>query len=104
MEIVENWSRIVGTVQEWHPAEPGRPAMVALRIEAVAKVVRGGEAYPNLLAGSRGAVVHVQVPTADARTLELVQGARIECEARRGRTATTLFARPGTIIVMRSSS
>ena len=102
MEIVENWSLIVGTVQEWQPPEdPNGPALVAIRVEDVGTVTRGGGTYRNLLANTKGEVVRVQLPHVDARSLKLDHGMHIEVEVRRGRSAAKLFARPGTIIVTR---
>jgi hypothetical protein len=102
MEIVENWSRIVGTVQEWKPPEEAKgPALIVIRVEDVGTVVRGHETYRNLLANTKGEVVQVQVPGVDARDLELVRGMHIEVEVRRGRSADKLFAKPGTIVVTR---
>ena len=102
MEIVENWSRIVGTVHEWQPSEePDGPATVVIRVEDVRTVMNGDHSYRNLIATSKGEIVRVQVPCVDADDLTLVQGMHIELEVRRGRTPTRLFARPGTIIVTR---
>lgn len=102
MEIVENWSRIVGTVREWQPsAEPNAPATVVICVEDVRTVMSGDRSYRNLIATSKGETVRVQVPCVDADNLNLVQGMHIELEARRGRSATRLFAKPGTIVVTR---
>ena len=102
MEIVENWSRIVGTVQEWQPpSEPKGPGTVVIRVDEVHSVGRGGGTYPNLLASTRGEIVRVQVPDVDASDLTLAPGSSVELEIRRGRTAEKLFAKAGTIVVKR---
>ena len=102
MEIVENWSRIAGTVQEWQPpSDPNGPGTVVICVEDVGTVTNGERTYPNFLAKTRGEIVRVQVPDVDARDLNIVKGMRLEVEVRRGRTASRLFARPGTIVVKR---
>jgi hypothetical protein len=102
MEIVENWSRIVGTVQECQAsADPDGPALVVIRVDEVSAVARGGDAYRNLLTDTKGEVVRVQVPGVDARDLNLARGTCIEVEVRRGRRADKLFARPGTMVLAR---
>ena len=102
MEIVENWSLIVGTVHEWQPPEePNGPATVVICVEDVRTVMNGDHSYRNLIATSKGEIVRVQVPYVDACDLNLVQGMHIELEVRRGRSAARLFARPGTIILTR---
>lgn len=102
MEIVENWSRIVGTVQEWKPpVDSNDPALVVIHVKDVGTVMSGDETYRNLLANTKGEVVQVQVPNVDARDLKLVRGMHIEVDVRRGRNAARLFAKPGTIVVTR---
>lgn len=102
MEIVENWSRIVGTVTEWQPPEePNGAAIVVICVEDVRTVMNGERSYRNLITKSKGEIVHVQVPYADANDLKPARGMHIELEVRRGRSATKLFARPGTIVVRR---
>jgi hypothetical protein len=102
MEIVENWSRIIGTVRECQPPEdPTGPGVVAVCVDDVGKVIERGRSYPNFLNESVGEIVRVQVPNVEARDLHLVQGMHIELEVRRGRSAARLFARPGTITVRR---
>ena len=105
MEIIENWSRVVGTVQEWQPPdEPNGPGMVVIRVEDVGTVMRGSDTYKNLLANSKGEILRMQVPNVDAHNLDLVPGMHIELEVRRGRSPARLFAKPGTIIVTARSS
>lgn len=102
MEIVENWSKIVGTVDEWSPpAEANGPGTIVVRVQDVGSVVRGGETYPNLLESSKGETVRVQVPDVDAHDLHLAPGSSIELEVRRGRSAAKIFSRPGTIRILR---
>ena len=102
MEIVENWSRIAGTVQEWQPpSDPNGPGTVVISVEDVSPVTKGDGAYPNFLAKTRGEIVHVQVPNVDARDLNIVKGIRVALEVRRGRTARRLFAKSGTIVLQR---
>lgn len=102
MEIVENWSRIVGTVQEWQPpADPSDPGVVVVRVDGIGTVKKGDRSYPNLLTKSVGEILSVQVPSIDAQGLDLARGMRIELEVRRGRTAGKLFARAGTITASR---
>ena len=102
MEIVENWSRIVGTVREWQaPEGPAGAGVVVVCVDGVGTVSEGDRSYPNFLARSVGEIVRVQVPNVEARDLKLDEGMHIELEVRRGRNASRLFARPGTIIVRR---
>jgi len=99
MQIVENWSRIVGTVQEWHPPDNSAgPGTIVIRVEDVGTVRKGDKSYPNLVERSPGEVVRVQVPNVDAHNLRLVEGMHIELEVRRGRSARSLFAKPGTLV------
>ena len=99
MQIVENWSRIVGTVQEWHPPDNSAGAgTIVIRVEDVRTVRKGDKSYPNLVVKSSGEVVRVQVPNVDAHNLSLVEGMHIELEVRRGRSARSLFAKPGTVV------
>jgi hypothetical protein len=102
MEIVENWSRLAGTVEEWHPPkDPNASATIVIRVDDVGDVRKGDKTYPNLLATSIGNMVRVQVPNVDAHGLKLGEGMHVELEVRRGRSAARLFARPATIRVTR---
>lgn len=99
MQIVENWSRIIGTVQEWHPPDDSAGSgTIVIRVEDIGTVRQGKKSYPNLVARSAGEVVRVQVPNVDAHNLSLVEGMHIELQVRRGRSARSLFAKPGTVV------
>jgi hypothetical protein len=97
--IVENWSRVIGQVEAWDPpAQPGGAGTLTVRVERVDDISSpAGSPYPNLLAGTEGRTLRVQVPAATASQLDFKQAASIELEIRRGRSADRLFARPPSI-------
>jgi hypothetical protein len=101
VQIVENWSRIEGTVADYErPADPAQPGVLHVRVERVTDVTRDdGSTYRSMLGGSEGAHVRIQVPAAVASTLEAAPGDRITLDVRRGRTPTRLFARAESIRV-----
>ena len=95
-QIVENWARIAGRVEAWEPpAEPGGMGTLMLRVETVRDVPRQEEdgTYKNLLRGTEGQSLRIQVPAAGSRGIPPV-GERLELDVRRGRSPDHLFARP----------
>jgi hypothetical protein len=97
--IVENWSRIVGQVEALDPpAQPGGAGTLTVRVERVDDIAGpAGSPYPNLLAGTEGRTLRVQIPAATASQLDFTEASSIALDIRRGRTADRLFARPPSI-------
>jgi hypothetical protein len=98
MHIVENWSRLTGTVASWQaPAAPDEPGILTLRVERVRDVPSGRGAYRNLLEAIEGQTVRIRVPHDAAKDLTIETGGTIELDVRRGRSADQLFAHPDRI-------
>jgi hypothetical protein len=94
VQIVENWSRIVGRVEGWEPPARGEPGILTLRVARVADVPRGSSgAYANLLQETRGRVVRVSVSEPVAVGLGIAVGCDIDLDVRRGRSPEQLFGR-----------
>ena len=69
-----------------------------MRVERIDDVPRqAGSRYANLLAGSEGRLLHIQLPAAAATDFIVSVGDRIELDVRRGRSADRLIARPDGI-------
>lgn len=94
MQIVENWARVAGRVEDWRPpAEAGAPGLLTVRVER-AETLETPERgpVPNLLRGHEGRSIQIQVPAAVAATF--TPGARVALDVRRGRQPSAFFARP----------
>src|SRR5262245_42614189 len=96
MQIVENWSRISGTVESFEvPQLPEADGIITVRVSRVAEVRdKRGDHYPNLLKDAKGTVVRVRVPAEAIRHLKAKPGDAIELDVRRGRSPSVLFAHP----------
>jgi hypothetical protein len=95
-QIVENWARIAGRVEAWEPpAESGGMGTLTVRVETVSDIPRHQEAgtYKNLLKGTEGQSLRIQLPAAGSRGIPPV-GERLELDVRRGRSPDHVFARP----------
>src|SRR5262245_38703082 len=106
MQIVENWSRISGTVESFDvPELPGADGTLTIRVNSVRDVPRKeGAHYANLLNDAKGTVVRIRVPAEAIRHLNAHPGGKIELDVRRGRSPATLFAHPeGTVRVSSDS-
>lgn len=101
MQVKENWSRVVGQVEKWTaPKAPGEPGELLVRVERVTDVKgEGGKPWPNLLENAEGSTLRVQVPGSAASGLEVVVGASITVDVRRGRQPGVVFANAETIRV-----
>ena len=99
VQIIENWSRIVGRVEAWDPpAREGESGTLALRVEQVSEITQpSGSTYPNLLGGCEGRVLRVHVPATAAGSLDTAVNARVVLDVRRGRAPDVVFARPAAL-------
>jgi hypothetical protein len=98
MQVVENWSRIVGRVERWTPPkEAGDPGELVVHVERV-EAVKG---HRNLLEQAEGTTLRVRVPPSAAATLNPEAGASITVDVRRGREQGLVFADPEKIRVGR---
>lgn len=96
VQIVKNWSRIVGAVERWEPpSAPGEPGTLTMRVQRVSDVPGLDAEYKNLLTGSEGQRLEVHVPPDDARAAAFKPGQIVEMDVRRGRSPIRVFARPG---------
>jgi hypothetical protein len=99
VQIAENWSRIRGRVEEWHPpVKPGDPGTLRLIVEDVEEVMsREGASHRNLLADAAGTTVDVVVPASAAQRVDPRKGSTAIIEVRRGKSAERVFAHPERI-------
>lgn len=99
MQIVENWSRMRGRVEAWHPprkaGDPGTLTIVVDRVEDV--ISRDGSPHRNLLAEAAGTTVEVVVPGSAAERVAPRKGSRVVVEVRRGTSPERVFAHPERI-------
>ena len=94
VQIVKNCSRIVGVVETWtQPAHAGEPGLLTVRVERVHEVQGPDAPYANLLTGSEGQRLLVQIPAATAATAAYSRGQKVDLEVRRGRAPNKAFAR-----------
>ena len=94
-QIVENWARIAGQVEAWDPpAEADGMGTLTLRVEKVSDIPRQeGGTYKNLLKGTEGQSLRIQMPAAGSRGIPPIDE-RLELDVRRGRSPDHVFARP----------
>lgn len=91
MQIVENWSRIVGHVERWTPPKDAADhGEVIVRVERV-EAVKG---YRNLLDDAAGTSLRVRIPASAAPGLDPAEGTAIAVDVRRGRQPGVVFANP----------
>jgi hypothetical protein len=100
MQIVENWSHVVGRVEKWTP--PPKDAddhgELVVRVERVEDVKGAeGKTFPNLLGKAEGTTLRVRVPASAAKTLDAPDGAAIALDVRRVREPGVVFANPEKI-------
>jgi hypothetical protein len=96
MQVVENWSHVVGRVERWVPPKGADDhGELTVRVERVGDVKgEGGKAFPNLLGKAEGTTLRVRVPASAAATLEAPEGASVAVDVRRGREPGVVFANP----------
>jgi len=101
MQVIENWSHVVGRVERWTPPKDAEEhGELVVRVERVTDVKgEGGKAYPNLLEQGEGDTVRVQVPASAAAKLGAGDGASIALDVRRGHEPGLVFAHPEKIRV-----
>ena len=99
MQIAENWSRITGRVEGWHPPEKaGDHGTLRVSVDRVEDVVSAdGSRHRNLLAATAGRTVDVIVPASAAETLEPHPGETAIIDVRSGSAPWRVFAHPGRI-------
>lgn len=99
MQIAENWSRIRGRVEAWHPPrKAGDPGTLTIAVERVDDVASpDGSRHRNLLADAAGTTVHVTVPASAAERVEPRKGSTAVVDVRRGKSPDRLFAHPERI-------
>lgn len=99
MQVVENWSHVVGRVEKWTPPKDADDhGELVVRVERVEDVKgEGGKAWPNLLEKAEGATLRVRVPASAAARLEAPDGASITLDVRRVREPGVVFAHPDKI-------
>ena len=101
MQVVENWSHVVGRVEKWTaPKDADDHGELVVRVERVEDVKgEAGKAYPNLVEKAEGTTLHVRVPASAAKTLDAPDGAAITLDVRRVREPGLVFANPEKIRV-----
>ena len=99
MQVVENWSHVVGRVETWTPPKDADDyGELVIRVDRVEDVKgEGGKVWPNLLEKAEGTTLRVRVPASAARTLDPSDGASIAVDVRRGREPGVVFAHPEKI-------
>ena len=95
-QIVENWSRLSGTVESWDPPKnPNDQGILTVHVEQVGSVAKEhGAAYANLLEGVNGTTVRIRVPAAAVPRIRARPGEGVTLVVRRGRSLNLLFAHP----------
>lgn len=80
VQIIENWSKIIGIVQSLQPS----PDVVGfMAVEVVVQAVEPVEGFPNLLEDAVGKNLIIHVPEALAGELGMTIFDWIECQVRR---------------------
>jgi hypothetical protein len=104
MQVKENWSHVVGRIEKWTaPKNPDEPGELVVRVERVADVKgEGGKPWPNLLEKAEGSTLRVQVAGSAAADLDVVEGASVTVDVRRGRESGVAFANPETLRIRSS--
>jgi len=99
VQIVENWSRILGRVENWEPPrKSGGPGTLTIAVERVEDVASSdGSPHHNLLAGAAGTTIHVIVPASAATRVVPPKGSMAVVEVRRGGSPGRVFANPDRI-------
>jgi len=102
VQIVENWSRIRGRVEDWKPPlKAGEPGTLTIAVERVEDVAASdGSRHNNLLAGAAGTTIHVIVPASAATGVEPPKGSMAVMEVRRSGSPGRVFANPDRITLM----
>ncbi len=94
MQVVENWSRVVGRVEKWTPPKGADDhGELLIQVERVEPV----KGYRNLLDKAEGTILRVRVPDSAAGGLASAGGASITVDVRRGREPGVAFANPEKI-------
>ena len=101
MQIAENWSRIRGRIEAWHPPrKDGEAGTLTIAVADVEDVVsRDGARHRNLLSGAAGTTVQVIVPADAAKHVKATTGSMAIVDVRRGRSSDRVFAHPDHIRV-----
>jgi hypothetical protein len=96
MQIIENWTGIVGIVESIH-SESGSAKLIAVKL----KVTRASsvEGFQNLLADAEGRIITVQVPQQIFKKFHLQPGMVVSCRVRRA-GANRFFLHPDHFSVM----
>jgi hypothetical protein len=96
MQVVENWSRVVGRVEKWTPPKDADDhGDLIIQVERVEPV----KGFRNLLEKAEGTALRVHVPGSVATGLDVADGASITVDVRRGRESGVVFANPEKIHV-----
>ena len=94
VHVVENWSRVSGCVEMWHPPNAQVAGVVQIRVRCVTPVPRAeGEVYPSLLRDAEGQLLAVRLSAGAAKELGVAEGRDIELDVRRGRDPDLWFGR-----------
>jgi len=101
MQVVENWSHVVGRVETWTPPKDADDyGELVIRVDRVEDVKgEGGKAWPNLMEKAEGTTLRVRVPASAAKTLDAPEGASIALDVRRVREPGVVYANPEKIRV-----
>lgn len=95
VQIAENWADVVGVLLDHYPSKTNA-GFVTLEIKV--ERLEGVEGYRNLLEGTEGEVIYVNVPEAVSERLELRRGAKISCRVRKA-DPRKLFVHPEQITI-----
>jgi len=101
MQVVENWSHVVGRVETWTPPKDADDyGELVIRVDRVEDVKgEGGKAWPNLMEKAEGTTLRVRVPASAAKTLDPADGASIAVDVRRVREPGVVYANPEKVSV-----
>lgn len=99
MQVVENWSHVVGRVERWTPPkgaeDHGELVVQVDRVEAI-------KGYRNLLEKAEGSSLRVLVPASAVASLDPAEGAVVTVDVRRGREPGIVFANPEAIRIRKA--